>query len=80
VEIEEVSTRLLERDTEAAGKSTTFDLKRGVIDSEITIDAMKATEVRRIRINLFFHMYVIRSNVLLTGTLLFDFCFIIMNC
>jgi hypothetical protein len=72
--MEEVSTRLFERETDAAGISNTFDLNRGVIVEDTTTDTMKANEERAISTHFFFHTNLTKSNALLTKSGLTDFC------
>jgi hypothetical protein len=64
--MDEVSTRLLERDTEAAGKSTTLDLNLGVMDEDIITDAIKANADSAMRIHLLLQVNLIKSKALLT--------------
>jgi hypothetical protein len=64
--MDEVSTRLLERDTEAAGKSTTVDLNLGVMDEEMITDAIKANNDSAIRIHFLLQVNLIKSKALLT--------------
>jgi hypothetical protein len=73
VEIEEVSTRLFDNDTEAAGKRTTPDLNLGVIESEIIMEAIKAIPVSKIRIHFLSHANRTRSKALFTKTLFSGF-------
>jgi len=64
--MDEVSTRLLERDTEAAGNSITLDLNLGVMVEEIITDAIKANADSAVRIHLLLQVNLIKSNALLT--------------
>jgi hypothetical protein len=77
VDIEDVSTRLLESEIDAAGKSTTPDLNLGVISKEMTMEETNAMDVSKINNPFFFQAYFTRSNALLTNTLLDSFDFII---
>jgi hypothetical protein len=64
--MDEVSTRPLERDTEAAGKSTTLDLNLGVMDEDIITDAIKANADSAMRIHRLPQVNLIKSKALLT--------------
>jgi hypothetical protein len=64
--MDEVSTRLLERDTEAAGNSITLDLNLGVMVEEIITDAIKANADSAVRIHLLLQVNLIKSKALFT--------------
>jgi hypothetical protein len=64
--MEEVSTRLFEREMEDAGNSTTPDLNLGVMVEDTITDAMKARADTAIRIHFFLQINITRSNALFT--------------
>jgi len=66
MDMEDVSTRFFETDTDAAGNRITCDLNRGVILKDTIMARIKASTETPVRIHFFSQVNLIRSNALYT--------------